>query len=201
MLPPNDHVDHLWTGWKLPSPASLGRHKKKRQKNRYYIIKKKILHLIRIEHERVSRYFSRHFPSISLHRFGSMTEYDASSFFFFSSFLFFLLLTISVRRSRVAQERDEWLLMRLDSFYTDVVSLPIGHPSLEDCLVAACNRRLRPPHIIDEPTQFLFDILSSFLVFFYGYFLYLTFIVIRLWARQPKRTDCNRGKAGCYCCC
>jgi hypothetical protein len=104
--------------------------------------------------------------------------------FFFSSssssFLFFLLLTISGRRSRVAQERDEWLLMRLDSFYTDVVSLPIGHPSLEDCLVAACNRRRRPPHIIDEPTQFLFDILSSFLVFFHGYFLYLTFIVIRL---------------------
>ena len=89
MLPPNDHVDHLWTGWKLPSPASLGRHKKKRQKNRYYIIKKKILHLIRIEHERVSRYFSRHFPSISLHRFGSMTEYDASSFFFFLLFFSF----------------------------------------------------------------------------------------------------------------
>jgi hypothetical protein len=94
-----------------------------------------------------------------------MTEYDASSFFLLSFFLSFLLLTISGRRSRVAQERDEWLLMRLDSFYTDVISLPIGHPSLEDWLVAACNRRRRPPHIIDEPTQF------SFYFFFFPSFL------------------------------
>lgn len=77
-----------------------------------------------------------------------MTEYDASSFFLSS---FILLLTISGRRSRVAQERDEWLLMRLDSFYTDVVSLPIGHPSLVDWLVAGARNRRRPPYITDEP--------------------------------------------------
>jgi len=56
--------------------------------------------------------------------------------------------------------------MRLDSFYTDVVSLPIGHPSLVDWLVAASNHR-RPRYITDEPYPLLlFGILSSSLFIF-----------------------------------
>jgi hypothetical protein len=97
-----------------------------------------------------------------------MTEYDASSFFLSS---FILLLTISGRRSRVAQERDEWLLMRLDSFYTDVVSLPIGHPSLVDWLVAAlATAAARPTLQMNPPPPYsilsLFDSLSSSLFLF-----------------------------------
>jgi hypothetical protein len=87
----------------------------------------------------------------------------------FFSLLSFLLLTISGRRSRVAQERDEWLLMRLDSFYTDVVSLPIGHPSLVDWLVAAlATAAARPTLQMNPPYSilFLFDSLSSSLFLF-----------------------------------
>lgn len=72
------------------------------------------------------------------------------------------LFTISVGSSwsRVAQQRDEWLLMRLDSFYTNVVSSPIGHPSFRLVTATAENALPYQQQHQQQPSAYFYSLLA-----------------------------------------